>query len=75
VEEKPADEFPGGKGHRFLLAFVSVVLPSETHLTSFDVQQAIVRDRDADPDGSRDADSLYPGVESRAYRSYNSAAL
>ena len=30
-----------------LLALVAIVLPSEAHLTGFDIQQAIVRDRDA----------------------------
>jgi hypothetical protein len=47
VEEKPADELLGRKRHRFLLAFVPVVFPLEAYLTSFDIQQAIVGDRDA----------------------------
>ena len=47
VEEKAADEFLRGKGHRFLLAVVPIVLVSEADLTGFDVQQAIVGDRDA----------------------------
>ena len=47
MEEKPADEFLGRKRHRFLLTFVSVVFPVEAHLTRFDTQQAIIRDRDA----------------------------
>ena len=42
VEEKAADEFLGGKRHRFLLALVSIVFPLETHLTGFDVQQTVV---------------------------------
>src|SRR5579863_10249589 len=44
VEEKSPNEFLGGECHGFLLALVSIVLPSETYLTVFDVQQAIVRD-------------------------------
>ena len=44
MEEEATDEFLGGKGHRFLLASVSIVLVSEAHLTVFDVQQAVVRD-------------------------------
>ena len=45
VEEKSANEFLGGECHGFLLALISIVLPSETDLAIFDVQQAIVRDR------------------------------
>src|ERR1035438_100355 len=47
VEEKATDEFLGRKGRRFLLAVVSIVLVSEAYLIGFDVEQAVVRDRDA----------------------------
>ena len=47
VEEKSADEFLSRKRHRFLLTFGSIVFPLEPHLPSFDVQQAMVRNRDA----------------------------
>ena len=47
VEKKTADEFLRGKGHRFLLALVPIILISEAHLTAFDVQQAVVGDGDA----------------------------
>ena len=43
---KPADELFGRKCHRFLLALIAVVLVSEADLAGFDVQQAIVRNRD-----------------------------
>ena len=47
VEEKATDEFLGRKGHRFLLAVVPIVLVSEAYLIGFNVEQAVVRDRDA----------------------------
>jgi hypothetical protein len=44
VEKESADEFLGREGHGFLLTFVSVVLPSEVDLTTFDVLEAIIGD-------------------------------
>ena len=40
------DEFFSRKRHRFLLTFIAVVFPLEAHLTSVDIQQAMVRNRD-----------------------------
>src|SRR5215467_6787232 len=46
MEEKSANKLVGRERHGLLLALVAVVLVSEAHLPGFDVQQAIVGDRD-----------------------------
>ena len=47
MEQEPPDELLGGQGHRFTLTAVAIVFPLEADLTVFDIEQAVVGDRDA----------------------------
>ncbi len=46
VHEKPPDELFSREGHRFVVLFVAIILPAETHNTIFDINQSVVGDGD-----------------------------
>ena len=46
MHEKAPDELLSGEGHRFVVLFIAVILPTEKHTTIFDIKQAVVGDSD-----------------------------
>jgi hypothetical protein len=44
MEQKPADKFVGGQGHRFVLAAMAIILPLEADLIVLDIEEAVVGD-------------------------------
>src|SRR5579859_5215681 len=47
MQQESPDKLVGRQGHDFRLAVVTIVLPLETDLTVFDIEQTVIRDCNA----------------------------